>query len=61
MFRQLRSKHAALYARRSELARESRLGPGTRAFYRVYWGLRPLPAALERALYDRMFALRAKR
>jgi glycosyltransferase involved in cell wall biosynthesis len=58
MFRQLQRKHAALYARRAELARESRLGPGTRLFYRLYWGPRPLPATVERALYNRVFGAR---
>jgi hypothetical protein len=54
-WRLLRSKHAALYARRGALARRSALGPVQRAVYRGYWGPRPLPAALEARLYDRVF------
>jgi glycosyltransferase involved in cell wall biosynthesis len=50
-FRRLRAKHAALYADRGRLARESRLGPLGRAFYRAWWGARPMPAGLERALH----------
>jgi hypothetical protein len=50
-FRRLRAKHHALYARRGELARESRLGPLQRAVYRGYWGPRPLPASVETAVY----------
>jgi glycosyltransferase involved in cell wall biosynthesis len=58
MFRQLRRKHAVLYARRGELAGESGLSLAARLFYRLYWGPRPLPARLERALYDRVFGAR---
>jgi glycosyltransferase involved in cell wall biosynthesis len=58
MFRQLRRKHASLYARSAELAAESWLGAGARLFYRLYWGPRPLPAAIERALYRRAFRAR---
>jgi glycosyltransferase involved in cell wall biosynthesis len=47
----LRRKHAALYARRDELARRSALGPAGRAVYRLFWGPRPVPAALESALH----------
>jgi len=46
----LRRKHAALYARRDELARRSAMGPGGRALYRMFWGPRPVPAAVEGAL-----------
>lgn len=49
--RRLRAKHRDLYARRAELARESALGPLRRAVYRGYWGPRPVPAAVETALY----------
>jgi glycosyltransferase involved in cell wall biosynthesis len=49
--RQLRAKHAALFARRRELARESSLGPLGRAVYRFYWGPRPVPGALEQWAY----------
>jgi glycosyltransferase involved in cell wall biosynthesis len=51
MFKALRRKHASLYAARGELARASRLGPTARFVYRVYWGPRPLPPALEGAVY----------
>ena len=39
----IRAKHADLYARRSELARESKLGILGRGVYRFYWGPRPVP------------------
>jgi glycosyltransferase involved in cell wall biosynthesis len=47
----LRRKHAALYARRAELARRSAMGPGGRALYRMFWGPRPVPAGVEGALH----------
>jgi glycosyltransferase involved in cell wall biosynthesis len=50
-WRALRRKHAALYARRDELARRSALGPAGRAAYRYFWGPRPVPAAAEAALH----------
>jgi glycosyltransferase involved in cell wall biosynthesis len=50
-FRRLRAKHAALYRSRARLARESRLGAVGRLWYRVWWGARPVPARLERALH----------
>ena len=53
--RQLRAKHAGLYARRGALARESAMNPAERALYRFYWGPRPMPAAVEDALYRRIF------
>ena len=56
--RLLREKHAELYASRRELARESTLGPVGRLVYRWYWGPRPLPAKLERGLYDVLFSRR---
>jgi glycosyltransferase involved in cell wall biosynthesis len=46
-YRELRRKHAALYARDRDLARESHVGPVERAVYRWWWGARPLPAPLE--------------
>jgi glycosyltransferase involved in cell wall biosynthesis len=49
MYRQLRAKHARLYA---ELP-PSRLGPAQRLWYRVFWGYRPIPARLETALQRR--------
>jgi GT2 family glycosyltransferase len=47
----LRRKHAALYARRGELAQRSAMGPAGRAAYRFFWGPRPVPAAVEGALH----------
>lgn len=47
----LRRKHAALYAKRDELARRSAMGPGSRALYRMFWGPRPVPAAIEEAVH----------
>jgi glycosyltransferase involved in cell wall biosynthesis len=51
IYRQLRRKHAALYAQRSQLARASRLGVAGRLTHMLYWGPRPLPGRLEQALY----------
>ena len=53
--RALRTKHADLFARRAELARESDLSPLGRAAYRFYWGPRPVPAAVEDAAYRLLF------
>jgi glycosyltransferase involved in cell wall biosynthesis len=55
LYRRLRRKHAALYARAGELARESDLGPLGRLAYRTYWAWRPVPQRLERAVYARVF------
>jgi glycosyltransferase involved in cell wall biosynthesis len=49
--RALRAKHAGLYARRAELARKSSLGPLGRAWYRGFWGARPVPAKVEAAVH----------
>ena len=46
----LRAKHASLYARSGELARESSLGALERLAHRAFWGPRPLPAAAEHAV-----------
>ncbi|MEX1141155.1 MAG: glycosyltransferase family A protein [Thermoleophilaceae bacterium] len=51
-WRALRRKHAALYARRDEIARRTDLGPLGRLAYRAYWGPRPLPARIEQWLYS---------
>lgn len=50
MFRQLRRKHAALYGRAGELARETGAGLPERLTYRYFWGMRPLPARVEARL-----------
>ena len=43
------------YRRRRELARASDAGPVERAIYRYFWGPRPVPAAVEQALYRLLF------
>jgi glycosyltransferase involved in cell wall biosynthesis len=53
--RLLREKHAELYASRHSLAGESSLGPAGRLLYRWYWGPRPVPGRIERALYGVLF------
>ncbi len=55
LYRRLRTKHAALYARRPALARESSAGPAERLLYRYFWGPRPVPARMEAALYRLLF------
>lgn len=59
-FRALRAKHAALYARGAALAAEDGIGPAERAAHRLWWGPRPLPAAVERGLYRVAFAVMAR-
>ena len=54
VYRQLRAKHAALFARRSEFAAESDQGPLHRLVYRTYFAWRPLPARVEKALYGKL-------
>jgi GT2 family glycosyltransferase len=46
-FKQLRAKHAALYADPPPTS----LGAASRAWYRFFWGYRPVPARLEAALH----------
>ena len=46
-FRQLREKHADLYVHPPK----SRLGTFSRAWYRFFWGSRPVPARVESALH----------
>ena len=60
-FARLRSKHAQLYGERAALARESDLGPAGRLWYRLWWGHRPLPASLERALHRARWRARGPR
>jgi glycosyltransferase involved in cell wall biosynthesis len=55
MRRQLKRKHAALYARRRELARESDLGWASRLVSRAFWGPRPLPAFVESFAKERLW------
>jgi glycosyltransferase involved in cell wall biosynthesis len=56
----LRRKHASLYARAGDLAREGGIGPLERATYRWFCGARPLPAALEARLHRRFFGARTE-
>jgi glycosyltransferase involved in cell wall biosynthesis len=55
LYAMLRAKHAALYARRDQLARASDAGPLERAIYRYFWGPRPVPARVEQTLYRLAF------
>jgi len=55
LFAMLRAKHAALYARRGELARASSAGFVERQIYRYFWGPRPVPAWMEQAAYRLFF------
>lgn len=57
-YRALRRRHADLYRRHREFARQSDLGPLGRAVYRFYWGPRPLPASLEHRLYSLVWSPR---
>ena len=59
MYKQLRAKHADLYARAGQLARETGASVVDRAIYPYFWGLRPLPARIEGALQN--LAWRAKK
>jgi glycosyltransferase involved in cell wall biosynthesis len=54
VYRQIRAKHADLFARRREFARETDLGPLHRLAYRTYWAWRPVPAPIEKALYEKV-------
>jgi GT2 family glycosyltransferase len=54
VYRQLRAKHAELFARRAEFARQTDLGPLHRLTYRTYWAWRPIPARVERTLYGKV-------
>ena len=51
VYRQIRAKHSDLFARRSEFAAQSDLGPLQRLVYRTFWAWRPIPARVEKALY----------
>src|SRR3954447_9966382 len=50
-FRAMREKHASLYRRAGDLARESEVGAGQRLIHRLYWGPRPIPAVVEAAAW----------
>jgi glycosyltransferase involved in cell wall biosynthesis len=51
VYRQIRAKHAELFAHRREFAAETDLGPVQRLAYRTFWAWRPIPARLEKAIY----------
>ncbi len=53
-YRQLRRKHAELFARRPEFAARSRLNPLERLVYRTFWAWRPIPARVEGFLYSKV-------
>ena len=59
-YRAIRAKHAALYAQAGELAASSDLGPAGRLVYRTWWAWRPLPGAVEQALYRVLFRARSR-
>ncbi len=54
VYRQLRAKHADLFARRKEFAAQTELGPLHRFAYRTFWAWRPVPAWVEKALYSKV-------
>jgi glycosyltransferase involved in cell wall biosynthesis len=54
VYRQIRAKHADLFARRREFARQTELSPLHRLAYRTYWAWRPIPAPIEKALYEKV-------
>jgi glycosyltransferase involved in cell wall biosynthesis len=60
VYRQIRAKHADLFARRREFARQSDLGPLHRLAYRTYWAWRPIPAPIEKALYSKVLFRRSR-
>jgi glycosyltransferase involved in cell wall biosynthesis len=59
VYRQIRAKHAGLFARRREFAAQSDLGPLHRLAYRTFWAWRPIPARVEKALYRRVLFRRS--
>jgi glycosyltransferase involved in cell wall biosynthesis len=60
VYRQIRAKHADLFARRREFARQTDLGPLHRLAYRTYWAWRPIPAPIEKALYEKVLFRRGR-
>jgi glycosyltransferase involved in cell wall biosynthesis len=60
VYRQIRAKHADLFARRREFARQTELGPLHRLAYRTYWAWRPIPAPIEKALYEKVLFRRGR-
>jgi glycosyltransferase involved in cell wall biosynthesis len=60
VYRQIRAKHAELFARRREFAQQTELGPLHRLAYRTYWAWRPIPAPVEKVLYGRVLFRRSR-
>jgi glycosyltransferase involved in cell wall biosynthesis len=60
VYRQIRAKHADLFARRGEFARQTELGLLHRLAYRTYWAWRPIPAPIEKALYEKVLFRRGR-
>jgi glycosyltransferase involved in cell wall biosynthesis len=60
VYRQIRAKHAGLFARRAEFAKQSDLGPLHRLAYRTYFAWRPIPAPIEKALYEKVLFRRGR-
>jgi GT2 family glycosyltransferase len=54
-YRQLRRRHAGLYARSGQLRSRTSLGLPGRLLYRTFWAWRPVPARLEAAVYRLVF------
>lgn len=54
-YRNLRRKHAALFAGSRELARRDGASVTDRIVYPTLWAWRPVPARVEQALYARLF------
>lgn len=54
-YRAMRERHAALYARSGQLAEQSGLGLAGRLTYRLFWAWRPVPRAIESAVYRLVF------
>lgn len=59
-YRAMRARHAGLYARAEELARRSGVSLPVRLTYRLFWAWRPVPRALENALYGLVFRRSAR-
>jgi glycosyltransferase involved in cell wall biosynthesis len=54
-YRQIQRRHAALYRDRARLAQVNGVSLPERLLYRYFWGLRPLPAAVEQRIHALLF------
>jgi glycosyltransferase involved in cell wall biosynthesis len=54
-YRELRRRHAALFADERRLRARTELGPAGRLVYRTFWAWRPVPARVEAAVYRMLF------